>query len=338
MKAKHLLLFGVAAAAVRAVVRRARMTSLRDKVVVLVGASRGFGLDVARVLVEKGARVVVCARDAGELERAHALVREISFVTCDASDETQVRAFVHAAIAVHGRIDVLITNASNIQVGPVEHRRRDDFEAALQQIFWTTYLPTMAVLPHMRANRRGHLVHVTSFGGRIAAPHLLPYSTAKFAATGFSEGLRAEVAKDGIFVTTVTPGLMRTGSYVNVPFKGQHERELAWFAAGAALPVTSVRSMVAAARLVRAIERRQATATFSLGVRAAVLLKALAPELMARLLALQNRLLPLPKGDDPKEISGAEIADASSSKVVKTIDRLARPNAVAHNERGTGPG
>ena len=119
---------------------------------------------------------------------------------------------------------------------------RVDFEDALRQIFWTTYHASMAALPVMRKQKSGHIAHVTSFGGKVSVPHLLPYCTAKFAATGFSEGLRAAVAKDGIRVTTITPGIMRTGAHVNAPFKGDQEAEYAWFAAGATLPLVSLAS------------------------------------------------------------------------------------------------
>jgi len=88
--------------------------------------------------------------------------------------------------------------------------------SALDVMFWGALYPTLAVLPQMRARRSGHVVNITSIGGMVSVPHLLPYTCAKFAAVGLSEGLRAELGQEGIHVTTVVPGLMRTGSYVQV--------------------------------------------------------------------------------------------------------------------------
>jgi hypothetical protein len=106
----------------------------------------------------------------------------------------------------------------------------------------------------MRARRAGHILNVTSIGGKVSVAHLLPYSTAKFAAVGFSEGLHAELAPAGIHVLTVVPGLMGTGSHINAEFKGQYRREFAWFSLAASVPVTSMSAHKAARQIVAAIE------------------------------------------------------------------------------------
>ena len=122
-------------------------------------------------------------------------------------------------------------------------------------MFWGTLYPVLAVLPQMRARRRGRIVNVTSVGGKVAVPHLLPYAAAKFAATGLSQGLRAELARDGITVTTVAPGLMRTGSFLNAYFKGQAVREFAPFAVLSTLPFFSIDARRAARQVVGAAKR-----------------------------------------------------------------------------------
>lgn len=92
----------------------------------------------------------------------------------------------------------------------------------------------------MRARRRGRIVNITSIGGKVGMPHLLPYTCAKFATVGLSEGLRAELGREGIRVTTIVPGLMRTGSHLKAMFRGQHEQEFTWFSLGASLPLVSM--------------------------------------------------------------------------------------------------
>jgi short-subunit dehydrogenase len=98
--------------------------------------------------------------------------------------------------------------------------------------FWAPFYAMQAVLPQMRERGAGRIVNISSIGGKVAVPHLAPYCASKFALVGLSKAMRIELAKDNIFVTTVCPGLMRTGSHVNAVFKGQNEKEFAWFSIG----------------------------------------------------------------------------------------------------------
>ncbi len=165
---------------------------LTGKVALVTGASRGLGFLLAAELLRQGCRVAICARDEPELQRAReALERgggEVLAVACDVSDRAAVEALV-ARTAEHFRgLDVLVLNAGIIQVGPVRTMRVEDFEDALGVMFWGVVLPSLAALPHLRRSR-GRIVTITSIGGKVPFPHLLPYNSAKFAAVGFSEGL-----------------------------------------------------------------------------------------------------------------------------------------------------
>src|SRR4028118_1710484 len=207
-----------------AAVRGWRNYDLSGKTVLITGASRGLGLVMARELIREGARLAICARDEVELERAHADLlgggAEVLALPCDVTDKEQVKKMVEAVRSHFGQIDVLINNAGMITVGPMDVMTIEDYEAAMKIHFWAPLYTTLAVLPEMRQRREGRIVNISSIGGKIAAPHLLPYSASKFAETGFSEGLRAELASSGIVVTTICPGLMRTGSPYNAIFKG----------------------------------------------------------------------------------------------------------------------
>jgi NAD(P)-dependent dehydrogenase (short-subunit alcohol dehydrogenase family) len=188
---------------------------------------------MARQVLRQGAQVAICARDEAELERARRdLLRHggtVLAIPCDVTDQNQVRTMVQAVLSHWRRVDVLINNAGTIQVGPAEHMTLEDYETAMRVHFWGPLYTTLAVLPDMRRRRQGRIVNISSIGGKVSVPHLLPYSASKFALVGFSAGLRAELAKDGIVVTTVCPGLMRTGSPHRAFFKGQHRAEHAWF-------------------------------------------------------------------------------------------------------------
>jgi NAD(P)-dependent dehydrogenase (short-subunit alcohol dehydrogenase family) len=197
-----------------------------------------------------------------------------------------------ATIERLGRLDVLVNNAGIIQMGPLDHMTTADFDEALQVHFWGPLYLTLAARPHMRRQGGGRIVNITSIGGRVSVPHLLPYCASKFALVGLSDGLRPELAREGIAVTTVCPGLMRTGSPVNALFKGQRPEEFAWFAITGSLPMTTIDADRAARQIVEACRRGDAERVITVQAKLAILARTLAPELVADGLTLMNALLP----------------------------------------------
>ena len=129
-----------------------------------------------------------------------------------------------------------------IEVGPLEHMQRADFERAMNLHFWAPFNLIRQAIPHFRRRGEGRIVNIASIGGKMAVPHLAPYCASKFALVGLSDALRTELARDNIHVTTVTPGLMRTGSQGNAKFKGDQLAEYTWFSLSTALPLASIRS------------------------------------------------------------------------------------------------
>jgi NAD(P)-dependent dehydrogenase (short-subunit alcohol dehydrogenase family) len=259
MSKKSLLWLAAAAGlgwAGRAAVRAARRLCLADKVVVLTGGSRGLGLVLARQLAAARARLVICARDADELERARVelVIRgaEVRALRCDVTERGQVEEMMQRVVDDLGGIDILINNAGVIEVVPAEVMTLADYEEALRTHFWGPLYTISAALPHLRRRPAGRIVNIASIGGKISVPHLVPYSVSKFALVALSEGLRAELLKDGIYVTTVIPGLMRTGSPRNATFKGQHRAEYAWFSISDSLPLVSISAEHAARRIIDA--------------------------------------------------------------------------------------
>jgi NAD(P)-dependent dehydrogenase (short-subunit alcohol dehydrogenase family) len=301
-------LAGAGAAAAIRIAPRGRGDRFTGKTVVITGGARGLGLALGRAFAREGARLVLVSRTAGELERAQRELGRLGapaeIVLCDVRDGAAVRAAVEAIVAITGAIDVLVNNAGVIQMTPFEHAPDADFEEALRVHFWGALHFIRAVLPGMRQRHDGRIVNISSIGGRVAVPHLLPYSVSKFALAGLSDGLNAELAKDGIAVTTVTPWLMRTGSHRNVMVRGRHRAEAAWFGAGVATPLTSMRAARAARQNVDATRRRRARVSPGWESRTLQVASALAPELVARLLAMvSGTLLPGPdgmSGDSPR--------------------------------------
>ena len=149
----------------------------------------------------------------------------------------------------------------------------------------------------MRPAPARRIVNISSIGGKISVPHLLPYSASKFALAGLSEGLRVELARRNIVVTTVFPGLMRTGSPVNAMFKGQRPQEYAWFAISDSLPLASIAPQRAARQIIRACRYGDAELIITVQAKMAVLARYAAPELFADAMTLINQLLPGPADD-----------------------------------------
>jgi NAD(P)-dependent dehydrogenase (short-subunit alcohol dehydrogenase family) len=325
------LSLGMAAGMTAAQLLFRRNYELRGKTVFVSGGSRGLGLLLAREFAARGAKVAISARDAEALERAASDVRRFGQHVLPLETDITVREDAETAldqIRRHfGRVDVLVNNAGTICVGPLEVMTIDDFRDSLNTHFWGPYFTTMAVLPDMQKARQGRIVNISSIGGKISVPHLLPYCVGKFALTGFSEGLRAAVLKDNIFVTTVCPGLMRTGSPRNAFFKGNNEAEYAWFSISDGLPVLSMNAERAARRIVRACVRGEAEVILSVPAMAAVKFEAIFPGITADLLGIVNQLLPSADGSNKTAKTGKQsFSDLSPSWVTTLNERAARSN------------
>ena len=286
----------------RAAWRRRATYDFAGKSVVITGASRGLGLVLARQLVDQGARLTLVARSQDDLTRAVDDLRarqpftEILAAPADVRRRSDADRAVAQAFERYGRIDVLINNAGIIQVGPVAHMKLADYNDAMETHFWGPLYTMLAALPRMRSQGEGRIVNVSSIGGRISVPHLVPYSASKFALTGLSDGLRYELSRHGILVTTVSPGLMRTGSPLNATFKGRHPEEYAWFAISDSLPLATIDASRAAHQILEACRRGDAELVITMQARLAILARTLAPELFAKVMSYINGLLPPPTG------------------------------------------
>jgi short-subunit dehydrogenase len=295
--------------------------SFQGRTVVITGA-RGLALAMARRFGDEGAHVWLVARSMDELtSAADELTARGGWartICADIRRPDHVTRIVDTIATSGERIAVLVNNAGTLEVGPVEHAKLEDFQDALATHFWGPLDMIRASLPHMRANGEGRIVNISSVGGRIAVPHLAAYTASKFALVGLSEALRAELMKEGVLVTTVTPGLMRTGSYVNVKLRGRHPDELRWFSAMSATPLTSMRADRAAKMIVEACRRGRATLTPGVQAKLAILLHALAPNLYASINAAVDRAL-LPRPNDPVAGDRARMATDVDPGAVKAF-------------------
>lgn len=302
---------------------------LDGRVVLITGGSRGLGLLMAREYARLGARLVLVARDADTLERARQDLRdrgaEVLALECDVTDRAQVRATLDLALQHYGRLDVLVNDAGRIEVGPLPSMTLEDFTSAMDTNFWGALYVIHEALRHLPEGE-GRIVNISSIGGLISVPHLLPYSASKFALTGFSLGLSMELRQRGIRVTTVCPGLVRTGSPVHASFKGDAAAEYAWFSVADSLPGLSVAGTRAARAIVRASRRGDPLLIVGMPAKLAALANALFPSLVVRVSELVTRALPHETDTEPR--SGRSIED----KPPAWLTALGNRAAVENNE------
>jgi NAD(P)-dependent dehydrogenase (short-subunit alcohol dehydrogenase family) len=332
-----LLALGIGGAAVaNRILTHQRLRGLHEKSVLITGGTRGLGLALARCALTHGAHVAICARDTEEVTDAAELLNDefpdavLIAATCDVTEPAQVNEFIGLVIDNFGRLDVLINNAGVIQVGPWETMQAGDLAESLDTHVWGPFHTVTAAYPALRA-ARGRIVNIASIGGKISVPHLLSYNTGKFALVGLSEGLAAELAQVGITVTTVCPGLMRTGSPRNAWFKGRNRAEYAWFSIGDSLPWLSISADEAASRILGGSLARRRHLIFPFHVRLAALAHDVAPGIAIEALAFANRLLPVSRTRRTKRRRGSQSMSVWSPSPLTYLNEHA---AATHNQFG----
>jgi short-subunit dehydrogenase len=316
--------------------RHFRRFRLTDRTVVITGGSRGLGLALARSFLRKGARVALIARDPEELRRAQEHLGgmgQCSVSACDIRNEQQINEAFADIRQQFGPIDVLVNNAGTLTVGPFDTMTADEFREALDIFFWAPLNTTLAALPEMRKRRIGRIINISSIGGKISVPHLLPYSVGKFALAGLSEGLRAELTKDNVYVTSVYPGLMRTGSARNAEFKGKHRAEYTWFLLSDSTPGLTISADRAARKIVRACEYGDAELVITWPAKLAIYAHHLFPGISSTALAAMARSLPAPGDLGQGKAKGAESTTPISESWLTALDR----RAAKRNNQLPGP-
>ncbi|WP_375417533.1 SDR family NAD(P)-dependent oxidoreductase [uncultured Hymenobacter sp.] len=315
---------------------------LQGKVVLITGGSRGLGLVLARQAVAEGARVAICARDEAELARAGQELAELAgdatHILALARDITQaeeVRSLVSEVERRLGPVDVLINNAGIITAGPLENLDVRDFEDCMNTHFWAPLHAIQAVLPAMRRRGEGRIVNISSLGGKVALPHMSAYSASKFALTGLSEGFRAELSQHGIRVTTVCPGLLRTGSPRQALVKGQHQKEYAVFSIADSLPGLTMSADQAARKIWNATRRGDGEIILSLPAKLLATFHGVLPGTTTDVLGWLNRTLPSPSesGAGNERRKGYESESALSRSPLTGLNKI---EAEKNNQHGPG--
>ncbi|HLT22361.1 MAG TPA: SDR family oxidoreductase [Bacteriovoracaceae bacterium] len=266
------------------------------KVAFITGGSKGLGLTLAEELINEGCQVAICARDEEDLAKAQkhleGLGGEVRSYVCDVGNRSEVEWVVNEIIKDFGRIDFVFNNAGIISVGSMESFGEEEYKKSLDIMYWGIVNTTLAVIPEMKKRKNGQIINITSIGGEISVPHLLSYSAAKFAAVGFSKGSAAELRKDNIFVTTIVPGLMRTGSYVNAKFPVDEKEEFKMFSFLSSTPGLTLNPRRAAKKILQATKEKKYYQILGNQNKILVKFTHLFPNLTISLFSYATRLLP----------------------------------------------
>ena len=221
-------------------------TGIKDKVVVITGASSGLGEATARHLAQHGAKLVLGAR---RLDRLQALARELSLgdeaiVRMDVTNRAEVDSLVKRAIEVHGRVDVMLNNAGLMPQAPLEKLDVADWDRMIDVNLKGVLYGIAAALPHMQRQKSGHFINVSSVAGHKVGPGFAVYAATKHAVRALSEGLRQEVKPYNIRTTVISPGAVATElpNSVTDPETAARIRD---FYAQAAIPANSFARVVA---------------------------------------------------------------------------------------------
>ena len=224
---------------------------------------------------------------------------------------------------------MFVHNAAVIYIGPYENMEVADFEAAMDISFWGLLHGINAVVPEMKARGGGRILSISSLGGLVPLPHLLPYCAAKFANTGLCVTLRPELRRHKIQITTVCPGALRTGSHLQCLYKGQHAKEYRWFATANGLPGFGMNADRAARQAVQACAEGRAMRVLSMPARMGALLYDLAPGFTTALAGwVTRRILPEPAPPDPgnETRKGFEVRGKTAKLATTLSDRAAADN------------
>ncbi|MCP1645388.1 meso-butanediol dehydrogenase/(S,S)-butanediol dehydrogenase/diacetyl reductase [Pseudomonas citronellolis] len=191
--------------------------SLAGKVALVTGGGRGIGLGIARSLALAGAELVIADLDAAQAEEGAAQVRALGgqalALTVDVGEPHSVRALLGEIERRRGRLDVAVNNAGIISIHKVAELSVEDWDRVMNVNARGVFLCCQAELALMLAQRCGRIINVASIAGKVGFPDLAHYSASKFAVVGFSNALAKEVAREGITVNALCPGIVGTGMW-----------------------------------------------------------------------------------------------------------------------------
>jgi short-subunit dehydrogenase len=196
--------------------RESERNKLKDSVIIITGASEGIGKELAIEFAKQGSKIVLASRSIEKLEKVENELKE-NYINCevisvptDVSKNEDCINLIETTLEKFNKIDILINNAGIATYEYFYNTDNEEIKKIMDVNYWGIIYCTKAVLPYMMKNRKGKIVNISSFVGKRAIPGMLAYSSSKFAIQAIGEGLRSELRKYGIGVTTVCPTATKT--------------------------------------------------------------------------------------------------------------------------------
>ncbi len=306
--------------------RRSNTTQFQGHNVLITGGTRGLGLQMVREFSRRGATVFFCARHADEVDRAEEQLdregyKNVFGLVADVAHPDGPASAVARIAAMAGPIDILVNNAGTIQVSPFVDSDETAFHECLDVFLHAPLRMSREVLPEMMAAGTGTIVNITSIGGQIPAPHLVPYNCGKAAMVALSEGMSVELDRYGVNVLTVKPGLMRTGSHRNAMFGGHAAQEYEWFSRAAIAPGLAISASSAANSICDAVAGRKRTLALGWEAKLGPLFHALMPELSHSLTSFIEKRLPS-AGAEPQPMAMGDLVAPEATPLNAMLERL----------------
>lgn len=281
-----------------------------NKNIIITGGSRGLGLALCEEFARQGANLLLIARDKEELLKAQSHLNEkfpersFFILSCDLCSASSYKIIHQTALKVFPQVNLIVNNAGAIMVGPFTSMNEDDFRTQMEIHLFAPLKMIQLFLPDFIKQGSGQIVNICSMGGKVSVPNMLTYDASKFALAGLSQGLSAELKEKNIFVTTVYPALMMTGSPIQAVFKGQHGKSFDWFSCADYMPFVALPAEKAAKKIVNAAYHKKAELVIPWFAHLRVLGSAVFPNLMISTMRLINSFMP--KEDSSIYKSGAE--------------------------------
>ncbi|MDF5725612.1 MAG: SDR family NAD(P)-dependent oxidoreductase [Rhizonema sp. PD37] len=199
--------------------------------ILITGGSHGIGKATALLFARKGYDLVLAARHIESLESVAQEVQSLGhiaplIVKCDLRDPLQVDTLVQKALDHHGHIDVLVNNAGIFAEGPVEQFSLSDWHQVIDLNLWGYIYTINALLPHFLQRKTGTIVNISSIGGKVPTPYLVPYCTSKFAITGLTEAMHTELKPKGVHVCGIYPNVIKSNFLERAIFRGKNEQDI----------------------------------------------------------------------------------------------------------------
>jgi len=280
--------------------RKKRQFTYQGKVVLVTGGARGLGYIMARQLVEEGAKVIICARDADQLDKAYVLLRNHGEVTypyvCDITEKENIVQLAYFIKKRFGRLDVLINNTGTITINPIEQLPLNNYKKFIESHLWGPMQLVRVLIPLLSKSREAKIVNIFSVGGKISLAKSQPYDVNEIVHAVFYDNISRVITGKNIKLTAIYPEFKDQDLPVNLKLKGHSEQELAWSKFNESRPLISLYAENVGKQILKTAQIGKKTLTLPFPRELARIVNNINTELNLTLCQLVDHLVPHDSG------------------------------------------